>query len=44
MIKQEKGDGLFIMMFLMYDSQGNMAYSAPITSESAGGEIYTGVE
>ncbi len=40
----ELGDGLFIMMYTMRDSQGNVAYSVPITFESADGEIYTSVE
>jgi len=40
----ELGDGLFIMMFAMRDSQGNVAYSAAATFESVGGEIYTSVE
>lgn len=40
----ELGDGIFIMMFTMQDSQGNVAYSAAATFESAGGEIHTSVE
>lgn len=40
----ELGDGLFIMMYAMRDSQGNVAYSAPVTFESSGGEIITRVE
>lgn len=40
----ELGDGLFIMMYVMHDSQGNVAYSAPVTFESVDGEIYTSVE
>jgi len=40
----ELGDGFFIMMYVMRDSQGNIAYSAPVTFESVGGEIYTSVE
>ena len=40
----ELGDGFFIMMYAMHDSQGNVAYSAAATFESAGGEIYTSVE
>lgn len=39
----ELGDGFFIMMYAMHDSQGNVAYSVPITFESKGGEIYTSV-
>lgn len=39
----ELGDGLFIMMYVMKDSQGNVAYSAPVTFESSGGEIITSV-
>jgi len=37
----ELGDGIFIMIFVMKDSQGNVAYSAPVTFESSGGEIVT---
>lgn len=37
----ELGDGIFIMIFVMKDSQGNVAYSAPVTFESSGGEIIT---
>ncbi len=40
----ELGDGFFIMMYAMKDSQGNVAYSAAVTFESVGGEIYTSVE
>ena len=40
----ELGDGFFIMMYVMRDSQGNAAYSVPVTFESTGGEIYTSVE
>ncbi len=40
----ELGDGLFIMMYIMQDSQGNVAYSAPVTFETTGGEIITSVE
>lgn len=40
----ELGDGFFIMMYAMRDSQGNVAYSATATFESAGGEIYTTVD
>jgi hypothetical protein len=40
----ELGDGLFIMMYIMQDSQGNVAYSAAVTFESSGGEILTSVE
>lgn len=40
----ELGDGFFIMMYAMKDSQGNVAYSAAATFESVGGEIYTSVE
>lgn len=32
------------MMYIMRDSQGNVAYSVPVTFESTGGEIYTSVE
>jgi len=39
----ELGDGLFVMMYVMRDSQGNMAYSAAATFESKDGEIYTSV-
>ncbi len=37
------GDGSFIMMYVMRDSQGNLAYSVPVTFEVVGGEIYTSV-
>lgn len=40
----ELGDGFFIMMYVMQDSQGNVAYSMPATFESIGGEIYTSVD
>ena len=40
----ELGDGLFIMMYVMQDSQGNAAYSAAVTFESSGGEIITSVD
>lgn len=40
----ELGDGTFIMMYLMHDSQGNTAYSAPVTFTVSGGEITSGVE
>ncbi len=40
----ELGDGLFIMMYIMQDSQGNVAYSAPVTFESTDGQIITSVE
>lgn len=40
----ELGDGFFIMMYVMQDSQGNVAYSIPATFESVGGEIYTSIE
>ena len=38
------GDGLFIMMFIMEDSQSNIAYSAAFTFEIIDGEIYTSVD
>lgn len=40
----ELGDGLFVMMYVMRDSQGNTSYSAPVTFESTGGQIKTRVE
>lgn len=40
----ELGDGIFIMIYVMRDSQGNTAYSAAVTFESIGGEIITTVE
>nr|WP_246241180.1 clostripain-related cysteine peptidase [Anaerocolumna sedimenticola] len=40
----ELGDGIFIMMYVMQDSQGNVASSAAVTFESSGGEILTSVE
>lgn len=38
------GDGLFIMMYIMEDSQSNVAYSAAFTFEIIDGEIYTSVD
>ena len=38
------GDGLFIMMFLMEDSQNNLSHSAAFTFEIIDGEIYTSVD
>ena len=38
------GDGFFIMMYIMNDSQGNVASSATVTFESASGVINTSVE
>ncbi len=38
------GDGYFIMMYVMKDSQGNVAYSAAVTFESSNGQITTSVE
>lgn len=40
----ELGDGLFIMMYAMCDSQGNEAYSAPAYFEVSLGEIITSVD
>ena len=40
----ELGDGLFIMMYAMKDSQGNTCYSVPVTFESSNGVITTSVE
>lgn len=40
----ELGDGLFIMIYVMTDSQGNTAYSSPVIFESIDGEIFTSVE
>lgn len=40
----ELGDGLFIMMYVMQDSQGNVVYSAPVTFESSGGQIIASVQ
>ncbi len=40
----ELGDGFFIMMYVMRDSQGNVASSAAVTFESTNGEIITSVE
>ncbi len=37
----ELGDGLFVMLYTMKDSQGNVVYSAPATFESADGGIFT---
>jgi len=42
--EMELGDGFFIMMYTMRDSQGNVAYSAAVTFESVDGEIMTSVE
>lgn len=42
--EMELGDGFFIMMYVMRDSQGNVANSVPVTFESADGQIYTSVE
>lgn len=39
----ELGDGIFIMMYVMQDSQRNVATSAAVTFESSGGEITTSV-
>mgnify|MGYP000881557707 CR=1 FL=1 len=39
----ELGDGFFIMMYAMRDSQGNVVYSAPVTFESKEGQIFTSV-
>lgn len=39
----ELGDGLYIIMYVMRDSQGNVAYSAPVTFESSGGQIITSI-
>lgn len=38
------GDGIFIMMYVMKDSQGNESYSATVTFESIDGIIYTTVD
>ena len=38
------GDGMFLMMYMMEDYQGNVVSSMPITFESKDGEIYTGVD
>lgn len=40
----ELGDGLFIMIYEMKDSQGNTAYAVPVTFETIDGEIFTSVE
>ncbi|WP_313527436.1 clostripain-related cysteine peptidase [Anaerotignum sp.] len=40
----ELGDGLFIMMFAMQDSQRNVVYSAAATFESVEGKIITTVD
>ncbi len=37
-------DGEYVMMFSMYDTQGNVAYSQPVTFEMEDGEIYTSIE
>ena len=37
-------DGLYGMVFEMWDAQGNYAYSEPVMFECADGEIYTTVE
>lgn len=42
--EMELGDGTFIMMYVMEDSQGNVVSSAPVTFESLNGEITTSVE
>lgn len=39
----ELGDGLFIMMYVMQDSRGNVVYSSPVTFEVSGGQIITSV-
>lgn len=39
----ELGDGLFVMLYAMKDSQGNVVNSAAATFESLNGEIYTSV-
>lgn len=38
------GDGIFIMMFVMKDSEGNVAYSVPATFQSVDGQIYTSID
>ena len=40
----ELGDGLFVMMFVMQDSQGNTASSAAFTFEDIDGEIFTSAD
>jgi hypothetical protein len=40
----ELGDGLFIMIYTMRDSQGNVVYSSTANFESVGGEITTSVD
>lgn len=40
----ELGDGLFIMMYAMKDSQGNVVYSQAATFEALDGEIITTVD
>ncbi len=40
----ELGDGMFMMMYMMEDSQGNVAYSLPFDFELIDGEIYTSVD
>ncbi|MEG1879519.1 MAG: hypothetical protein RR211_07785, partial [Pseudoflavonifractor sp.] len=42
--EMDLGDGLFVMMFDMTDSQGNVAQSAAFTFEVIDGEIITSVE
>lgn len=42
--EMELGDGVFIMIYVMRDSQGNEAYSVPVTFESVGGEIHTSTQ
>ena len=37
-------DGLYGMLFEMWDAQGNYAYSEAVTFECEDGEIYTYVE
>lgn len=39
----ELGDGLFILLYRMQVSQGNMAYSAPATFQITDGEIHTSI-
>ncbi len=39
----ELGDGLFVMLYAMKDSQGNVVNSAAATFKSSNGEIYTSV-
>lgn len=40
----ELGDGIYIMFFVMRDSQGNVAYSVPVTFTAEDGEVYTSVD